>query len=94
MDHYNVSVMSRSNQPTMLEGTARAPRPHQHEPRWFADLNNSFPLGFADGEIYSMRTDGSGVRNLTDNNPTDPTALTKGDIHPDWGPSPTRSRHH
>jgi len=61
---------------------------------WFADPNTGFPFGFADGEIYSMRTDGSRIRNLTDNNPTDPEALTRGDIHPDWGPSPTRGRHH
>ena len=60
---------------------------------WFADLESDFPPGFADGEIYSMRADGSRVRNLTDNNPTDPSALTKGDIHPDWGPSPARGRH-
>ena len=44
--------------------------------------------GFTDGEIYTMRADGSQVRNLTNNNPTDPAALSIGDIQPDWGPSP------
>lgn len=50
--------------------------------------------GFIDGEIYSMRTDGSRVRNLTDNKPIDPAALSVADIQPDWGPSPTRGPRH
>ena len=37
-----------------------------------------------------MRADGSQVRNLTNNNPTDPDALSVGDIQPDWGPSPAK----
>jgi Tol biopolymer transport system component len=56
---------------------------------WFTIPDN----GYSDGEIYTMRSDGSHVRNLTDNNPTDPAALTVGDIQPDWGPSPTRNHH-
>ena len=40
-----------------------------------------------------MHADGSQVRNLIDNNPTDPAAPTKGDIQPDWGPNPGRGRH-
>lgn len=60
---------------------------------WFVDLASGFPPGFTDGEIYRMRADGSGVRNLTDNNPTDPAALTVGDIQPDWGPTLPGARH-
>ena len=39
-----------------------------------------------------MRADGSQVRNLTNNNPNDPAALSI-DIQPDWGPSPVRGTH-
>lgn len=60
---------------------------------WFTRPASGYAAGFDDGDIYTMRDDGTHVRNLTDNNPTDPAALTVGDIQPDWGPSPSR-RHH
>jgi TolB protein len=60
---------------------------------WFTEPAGGPTAGYTDGEIYRMRIDGSRVRNLTNNNPSDPTALTVGDIQPDWGPSPTRRRH-
>jgi hypothetical protein len=31
---------------------------------------NLTPAGFDDGEIYTMRADGTGIQNLTANNPT------------------------
>jgi Tol biopolymer transport system component len=43
------------------------------------------PQGFADGEIYTMRADGSHPQNLTANNPTDSAAQPVGDIMPSWG---------
>ena len=48
------------------------------------------PNGFDDGEIYTMRADGTGIQNLTANNPTDPKAQPIGDILPAWG-TPRRS---
>ena len=53
---------------------------------WFTQPAGGPLAGFDDGEIWTMRSDGSRPRNLTDNNPTDPQALTVGDIQPDWGP--------
>jgi Tol biopolymer transport system component len=41
--------------------------------------------GFKEGEIYTMRANGTHIRNLTANNPTDPTAQPVGDILPAWG---------
>jgi Tol biopolymer transport system component len=50
---------------------------------------NPFVSGFDEGEIYSMRPDGTDVRNETDNN----TATdSPGDIIPDWGPLPAALR--
>ena len=43
------------------------------------------PGGFSDGEIYTMRSDGTRIRNLTANNPADPAAQPIGDISPAWG---------
>lgn len=60
---------------------------------WFTEPAVGPSAGFTDGEIYRMRADGSRVRNLTDNNPTDPAALSVADIQPDWGPSQIRGRH-
>jgi Tol biopolymer transport system component len=37
------------------------------------------------GEIYTVRVDGSGPVNLTDNNAPDPATAGAGDIMPDWG---------
>jgi Tol biopolymer transport system component len=61
---------------------------YQYHTEWL-DLN-PFRSGLDDSEIYSMRADGTGVRNLTDNNigALDPP----GDIYPDWGPKPRRLR--
>ena len=39
------------------------------------------PDGFTDGEIYTMRSDGTHIRNITANNSDDPS----GDILPSWG---------
>ena len=50
---------------------------------------NAFFTGLDDSEIYSMRADGTDVRNLTDNNIG--AQNPPGDILPDWGPTP---RHH
>ncbi len=49
---------------------------------WLNDITLD-PLNF--GEIYTVRADGSAVRNVTANNPTDPAAQPVGDISPDWG---------
>ena len=43
------------------------------------------PQGFEDGEIYTVRADGTGIHNLTANNPADPDAQDIGDIMPAWG---------
>jgi Tol biopolymer transport system component len=43
------------------------------------------PDGFTDGEIYTMRADGTQIQNLTANNPTNPAAQPIGDILPAWG---------
>jgi len=52
---------------------------------WFTTPATGPLAGFKDGEVYAMRADGSRVRNLTNNNPSDPLAQTVGDIQPDWG---------
>jgi Tol biopolymer transport system component len=59
--------------------------------QWHLDyyVPNPFYSGFDESEIYSMRADGSGVRNLTDNN-DDGADPPIGDIMLDWGPAPRR----
>jgi hypothetical protein len=49
------------------------------------------PDGFSEGEIYTMRADGTDIQNLTANNPTDPAAQPVGDIMPAWA---TPARRH
>lgn len=49
------------------------------------DPSNPFDSGLSDSEIYTMRPDGSGATNLTDNEAVRPPI---GDIMPDWGPTP------
>ena len=46
---------------------------------WFTEPPGGYRAGFTDGEIYTMQADGSHVRNLTNNNPTDLAALSIGE---------------
>jgi Tol biopolymer transport system component len=78
-------------QPSQERAPSFSPDGHQIAFWWFTDLASG---GFTDGEIYLMRADGSGVSNLTNNNPTDPAALSIGDIQPDWGPNPSEDGRH
>jgi len=69
---------------------------HERYPTWSPDgAEIAFwwyviPPGLDDGEIYTIRADGTGIENLTANNPTDPAAQAVGDITPAWG---TARRH-
>ena len=84
---------TESEMPSQERAPSFSPDGRQIAFWWFTRPADGPAAGFTDGDIYRMRSDGTRVRNLTDNNPTDTTALSVGDIQPDWGPSPTRRRH-
>ena len=73
-----------------LTAPDRAPN-RERFPTWSPDSTqiafwqHITPDGFNDGEIYTMRSDGTHIHNLTANNPTDPAAQPVGDILPAWG---------
>ncbi len=88
---------STANPAKNLTGVAYGLDAQQRRPTWSPDgkfiaywrhlLSGTFP--FDGGEVYQMRSDGTQVRNLTDNDDLDPVV---GDIMPDWGPAPATYR--
>jgi len=87
----SVSSCEAERSPRRMEQRAENASPPGHKTTHKLPSDGMSPAGLVDGEIYSIRAEGTQVTNITANNPTDPAAPPVGDIMPAWGRA--RRRH-
>lgn len=87
----SVSSCEPEPSPRRMEQRAENASPPGHKTTHKLPSDGMSPAGLVDGEIYSIRAEGTQVTNITANNPTDPAAPPVGDIMPAWGRA--RRRH-